>query len=222
MRRIRWMAPGCVAVAGCFGFDEPGTTNAFRRPDMNYPAPPTTPASTEAAARVDTVGRGLIAANPQTGLDTRSLMFHTIGAPQAEVFHRGNDIFITEGLVRQCTTDGQLAAVLATELGKMVSEREAATPAAVRRPERPPPIDTGIGRDAGWGVAPDQTRMRELADYDRDRRDRQQAVAPPDPIALARLYLVRAGFHDADLTAAAALLHQAQANAGLEKQINGR
>ncbi len=169
---------------------------------------------------MDAVGRAILAANPQSGVTTRSLRFNTIGAPQPELFHRGtSDIFITEGLVRQCATDGQLAAVLCTELGKVVSEREALTPAEVRRPDRQPPIDTGLGRDAGWGVAPDQTRLRELADYDRDRRQRVQPVAPPDPAALARMYLVRAGYHDADLQAAAPLLQHAQCNAGLERQM---
>jgi hypothetical protein len=136
------------------------------------------------------------------------------------VFHRGtSDIFVTEGLVRQCATDGQLAAVLCTELGKLVSEREALTPAAVRRPDRTPPMDSGVGRDAGWGTAPDQTRLRELADYDRDRKQRAQVVAPPDPAALARMYLVRAGYHDADLQAAGPILQQAQGTAGLERQM---
>lgn len=223
MRRTAWTALAPLAVAGCFGLDGPGTDTAFRRPELTSPPAATAPASTEVAARVDAVGRTITAANPQAGVDTRSLRFHTIGAPQPEVFHRGaNDIFITEGLARQCTTDGQLAAVLCTELGKMVSEREALTPAAVRRPDRAPPIDTGLGRDAGWGVAPDQTRLRELADYDRDRKQRTQAVAPPDPAALARVYLVRAGYHDADLQAAAPLLQQARGNAGLEQQMTAR
>jgi hypothetical protein len=219
MRRTCWAAFAPFAVAGCFGTDSP-TDTAFRRPELNVPPAATAPASTEIAARVDRVGRTITAANPQAGVDTRSLMFHTIGAPQPEVFHRGaSDIFITEGLVRQCTTDGQLAAVLCTELGKLVSEREALTPAAVRRPDRSPPIDTSVERDSGWGVAPDQTRLRELADYDRDRKQRTQAVAPPDPAALARKYLVRAGYHDADLQAAAPLLQHARGNATLEQQM---
>lgn len=217
MRRAGLLLLSCFAAIGCVGVDEPGKDNWFRRPELTAPPLPTTPASTETAARVDTIGRSILAANPQIGSKP---MFHTIGAPQSEIFHRGaGDIFITEGLVRQCTTDGQLAAVLSTELGKLVSEREALTPASVRRPERLPPIDTGIGRDMGWGVAPDQTRLRELADYDRERRDRQQAIAPPDPAALARMYLVRAGYHDADMQAACPLLQQAQGNGGLEKQM---
>jgi hypothetical protein len=222
MRRIRWVALGCIVAAGCTHFDDPSRVCVPPRPDFG-PPPATAPASTEAAARVDAIGRGILAANPINGLDSRTVRFTTIGAPQAEVFHRGaTDIFITEGLVRQCATDGQLAAVLCLELGKLVSEREALTPASVRQPERMPPIDTGIGRDTGWGVAPDQTRLRELADFDRDRRQRQQPIAPPDPAVLARLYLVRAGYHDADLQAAGPLLQQAQGNAGLEKQMSGR
>ena len=51
---------------------------------------------------------------------------------------RGADVVITEGLVRQCTSDGQLAAVLCTELGRLVSEREALAPPSVRKPERLP------------------------------------------------------------------------------------
>jgi predicted Zn-dependent protease len=219
MRRTCFSAAALV-VAGCFGIDGPGTTPAFRRPEPAGPPVNTTPAATEVASRVDAIGRCIAAANPQAGIDRRSLMFHTIGSPQVEVFHRGtSDIFVTEGLVRQCATDGQLAAVLCTEMGKLVSEREALTPAAVRRPDRTPPMDSGVGRDAGWGTAPDQTRLRELADYDRDRKQRAQAVAPPDPAALARMYLVRAGYHDADLQAAAPILQQAQGTATLERQM---
>jgi hypothetical protein len=230
MRRIRWAALGFLA-AGCAGFDAPRQPVVGGRPELNTPPVPTTPASTDVAARVETVGRGILAANPISGLavvqtncrEGQTVRFTTIGAPQAEVFHRGSsEVFITEGLVRQCTTDGQLAAVLCLELGKLVSEREALTPVAVRQPERLPPIDTGIGRDNGYsGSAPDQTRLRELADYDRDKRQRQLAAAPPDPAALARLYLVRAGYHDADLQAVGPLLQQARGNSGLEQQLTG-
>jgi hypothetical protein len=223
MRRIRWAAVGCLAVAGCTHFDDASRGYIPPRPDMPTPPPAVAPASTEVAARVDAVGRRILAANPINGLDTRTVRFVTVGAPQAEVFHRGTaDIFITEGLVKQCTTDGQLAAILSLELGKLVSDREAVTPSAIRQPERTPPIDTGLNRDIGWGVAPDQTRLRELADFDRNRKAQQQPAPPPDPAGLARLYLVRAGYHDTDLQAAGPLLQQAQGNAGLEKQLTGR
>src|SRR5438045_3984146 len=109
MRRARFAALVTFAIAGCFGLDGPGTDTAFRRPELSSPPPAPAPAATEVAARVDAVGRCIAAANPQAGVDRRSLMFHTIGSPQVEVFHRGtSDIFVTEGLVRQCATDGQL------------------------------------------------------------------------------------------------------------------
>src|SRR5438132_12682054 len=66
------------------------------------------PASIEAAARVDCLGRRIVVANPQMGIQP---LFRTIGAPQAEIFHQGtSEVDITEGLVNQCPADGQLAA----------------------------------------------------------------------------------------------------------------
>src|SRR5262249_57902882 len=77
------------------------------------------PGSTEAAARVDQVGRKILEANPQAGVKP---VFRTIGAPQLEVFHRGTlEVIVTEGLVQQCPDEGRLAAVLCHELGRMVS-----------------------------------------------------------------------------------------------------
>jgi hypothetical protein len=207
-----------TALAGCFGFEDRPTESFFRRPSPPANLPPMNPASTEAAARVDCVGRKILASNPQLALHP---MFRTIGAPQAEIFHRStNDIFITEGLVRQCTTEGQLAAVLCTELGKAVAEREINTPPSTRQPDRRPPIDPHLTADSTLGFAPDQTRLRELADYDTQRQQRSQGVAPPDAATLTRVCLLRAGFHDTDLQAAGPLLQAAGSNSAFEKQMN--
>jgi hypothetical protein len=214
---------GFVAIAGCFGFEERPGVDLFRRPDPPARLPPMTPASTEAAARVDCIGRRIIAANPQLGVGDRGMgpIFRTIGAPQAEVFHRGtSDIFITEGLVRQCTTDGQLAAILCSELSKAVVERELNAPKSTRQPDRRPPIDPHLTADSALGYSPDLTRLRELADYETPRQQNNQAVAPPDAAALTRVTLLRAGFHDADLQAAGPLLQAAATNSALEKQMN--
>jgi hypothetical protein len=151
-------------------------------------------------------------------------MFRTIGAPQPEVFHRGtSDVYLTEGLVLQCQTDGQLAAVLCAELAKMVAEREAAAPTGVRQPDKLPPIDVPVSAD-GFAGAPDQTRLRELADYEkRKQQSRQEKLPPPDPQALAkdylRTYLLRAGYAPRDIDAAAPLLQAAAANYVFEKQM---
>src|SRR5271156_5602313 len=103
----------CVlaAAAGCQS--EQHTTlvsaNPFDGAPTVVPRPKIdlSPASVEAAQRVDMLGRKLVAANPQAGLGRP--LFRTIGAPQPEVFHKGmQEVDITEGLVRQCATDAQL------------------------------------------------------------------------------------------------------------------
>ncbi|MFO0809978.1 MAG: M48 family metalloprotease [Gemmataceae bacterium] len=213
MRTVYLLVPVAFVVAGCLSDDARLGGEAVRTlPPVNA-----TPASTEVAARVDAVGRGILAANPQIGAKS---LFRTIGSLQPEIFHRGtSDVFITEGLVRQCQTDGQLAAVLCHELGKMVAEREAVAPTAARQPAVGPPPDVRVGTDSLLGMAPDMTRMRELADYDRARRDQPHRLAPPNAAALSRNYLLRAGFKDADLQAAAPLLQAANANTAFEKQL---
>src|SRR5437879_3739195 len=125
MRRFLIAVSGVcgLAAAGCFSFDEPRQDAFFRHAEPMTTLPTLSPASTEAASRVDKIGRGILAANPQIGAKP---LFRTIGAPRPEVFHRGtDDVYVTEGLVRLCETDGQLAAVLCAELAKMVAEREA-------------------------------------------------------------------------------------------------
>ena len=62
--------------------DEP-VQSYFRRPEPLAAMPSLNPASTEAASRVDAIGRQLLAANPQIGAKP---LFHTIGAPHPEVF----------------------------------------------------------------------------------------------------------------------------------------
>ena len=219
----RFPIAACVlAAAGCFSLDESRQESFFRKPEPQTVPVNLTPASTEAAARVDTVGRGILAANPQIGAKP---LFRTIGAPRPEIFHRGmDDVYVTEGLVRLCDTDGVLAAVLCAELAKMVSEREAIAPAGVRRPDRPPPMDVPVSSD-GFAGAPDLTRMRELADYEKQKRQqaRQETLPAPDPLALSkdylRTYLLRAGYAPQDIDAAAPVLQQAAKNYVFEKQM---
>src|SRR5437867_4663009 len=136
MSRV-WLSasvPFLVAVVvGCEGLGwlgrDSGTTlvadSPFGAPvasaPQSRPAFSPGPVSTAAAARVDTLGRQILVANPQIGAKP---LFSTIGTPQPALFHKGTaEILITEGLVKQCASDGQLAALLCHELGEMVSER---------------------------------------------------------------------------------------------------
>jgi hypothetical protein len=223
-RRVVPLAlPLLLATAGCVPFDST-TPLVPGNPFSAEPAPPPAqvsyaPSNNEAATRVALVGQKLVAANPQTGVRP---FFRTVGEPQAEVFHRGTtEVIITEGLAKQCT-EGQLAAVLAVELGKMVSEREAQRAVKDDVPDRDPPPALEIGSDAfsGRGSA-DLTHLAELAPYERQKRAAAgRPLAPPDPQALAHGLLLKAGYAAADLQAAEPLLKAAAQNMTLERQLN--
>src|SRR6266550_7718034 len=109
MRRVGAIGVGlCLLLAGCVP-DERGkllVANPFgQSPEVQQYRAMSSPASQEAALRVLGVGDQVVKANPEPGLRPR---FATIGeAPQAEIFHRGmQDVFITEGLVKKCVTEG--------------------------------------------------------------------------------------------------------------------
>src|SRR5438045_3996022 len=110
-----------LIVSGCVGPEaQTGVVTASPFPSAEAPATRArasfAPPSTAVAARVDTIGRNILAANGQAGIKP---LFRTIGVTQLEVFHRGtSEVDITEGLVKQCASDGQLAAVLCQEIGK--------------------------------------------------------------------------------------------------------
>ena len=183
------------------------------------------PAPSEISARVDQVGRKILAANPQIGLKP---LFATIGSPTPELFHGEQQgtamVFITMGLVQQCKTEAQLAALLSRELGKMVSEREARTRVETRDPDRLPPVDVPIGQAgmSSFTSGADLTHMAEVGRFENSHPRRRGPLPPPDPMVLARIYLVKAGYPEADLDAARPLFDAAEKNVGLEKQLGGR
>ena len=178
------------------------------------------PADESMATYVDGVARKVLAANPQTGLKTT--LFATIGnTPQPEIFHTGpNMVYVTDGLVRKCASEGELAALLALELGKIVSEREAVASPQMRDPDRLPPIQVTIG-NAGQFTNPDLVHQVELAKYEKERPKARRALARPDPNQLARGYLEKAGYQTGDLDSVQPLLQAAQSNITLERQFKG-
>jgi hypothetical protein len=159
---------------------------------------------------VDQLSTRIMLANRQLGLRPK---FYTIGAPQPELFHRSStDVYITEGLVARCATDGQLASLLCLELAKMVAERETVTAEQVRFPERAAPMEVAPGNDYAGAFGPaEQLHRAEVGKYEEERRERASAAqTPPDPQALARDILVKAGFAESDFDAAAGLQKQAE------------
>jgi hypothetical protein len=211
-----------AAVPGCFPTSETAmvpaspfgaqtTSTALMKPDANAP-----PATAEASRNVARVGLKVVCANP--GLGSQPL-FITIGGPNQpfELFHSGDsNIFITETLARQCKTEGELAALLSTELGRMAAERAAIHVADARDLGPPPAVN--VGNDYGGAFGPaDGTRMMELAKYERKRALAREQTAPPAPEALARTYLEHAGYNPADVDNVAGLLRAADAHSSLEK-----
>lgn len=216
MRRALAGLLAAITTAGCFSFDHDSRSLTPKQPVQSGQVPVVSPASTAAAARVDLVGRRVLAANPQVGARP---VFRTVGSPATEVFFRGtSDIFITEGLVQKCETDGQLAAVLCQELGQMVAAREAMTPATTRRPNRPPPMDLRLGGDDRFGGSADRTEVREISKFDGDRAP-GGAVPLPDANHLARDYHARAGYTPRDFDAAEPVLKAASRQGALRQQV---
>ena len=212
-----------LSSAGCVMLQESKTELVTPNPFTNSPGSSTvtrtsfSPSSMKAAARVDAVGRNVLAANPQLGMQP---LFRTIGAPEPEVFHRGTvEVDITEGIVNQCATDGQLAAVLLLELAKMVGEREAAAGPQPRKPDRLAPLDAPVGNDYGgsFGSA-DQIHRAELAKFEKESRDRASR-GPFDPQSLARSCLTKAGYAPTDLDSVQPILSAAADNRTFAKQI---
>src|SRR5207249_4444872 len=113
------------------------------------------------------------------------------------------------------------AAVLALELGKMVSERETVAGPHVRAPDREPPMDVRVGSDNAGAFGPaDQLHRAEIAKFDKERRERAaNAATPPDTQALARGYLIKAGYASGELDGALPLLRSAAENNAFAKQL---
>lgn len=219
-RSLAWYTPLLLLLGGCL--DESGPLLV-----SGEPPPPNRPArhvsrapATEATAkRVIAVGARLVTANPQAGIRP---LFVTIGAPHLELFHTGGGIdsyqvYVSEGLVARCATDEQLAAVLAIEMGRLVSERETVGPSHPRRGAYDPPNEQ-IGSDVGgtFGSA-DGTRLMELGHLDRQRL--KGRLPPPSAEALAGRYLSQAKIDPSVLADVAPLLRQAEEQGSLQRSF---
>lgn len=213
--RNRWCL-GLMLLAGCAPMptlpEEAATAQVSSTPfaeprraapaRVNYAA-----AAQDTSKRVMLINDKLIGDhyNPQFGLRPDVT---AIGSTDPEVFHIGlNQIYITEGLVRQCT-DGQLAAVLANEMGRMISEREAAVSDEIRQPERLLPIGLPIGSN-GTSRDRDPTFYIELAQHEKLHPKQTKKLSRPNPQLVARELLERAGYQRTELDAALPILQNA-------------
>ncbi len=175
------------------------------------------PASREASYRVLLIKDQLVAKNERIGIKPYAV---AIGSADPEVFHVGNSIYISEGLVRQCATDNQLAAVLAFEMGRMISGREATIADEIRQPDRPLPIRLPI---AGGGMASEADPLHaiELARHERANPKHAQKLLRPNPQNVARTILENAGYQRTELDGVLPLLAAAERYTTLESQFKG-
>lgn len=163
--------------------------------------------ATENASRVSAIGAKLIAANPQLGIRPT---FVTVGWSQPSVTHKETShIVISEGLVKQCQSDGQLAAVLAMEIGKIITEREAGRNPLQADAQRPVPYELRVGTDSDNGfTGANLIRQAELARYEKQRL--AEASTRSNPEVVARNVLTKAGYPLTDLDSVLLLQNSAQ------------
>jgi len=222
---------GMLAAAGCLSDEKKLTTvspNAFGKVSRTQAASfkPAPAATQEIALRVDRVGKQILTANPRI---TQKVVFMTVGQPQEEIFHQTqkdvSTVFITEGLVKQCKGDGELAAVLSQELGKMVSEQMVQA-----KPARNPIpanllLNSPVGSDIGgtFGSA-DRTNDMIAARFDKEWQQSRSILPspPPPPEKLARAYLNNAGYDAKVLDKVKPLLREADKHNNLELSMSGK
>jgi hypothetical protein len=183
---------------------------------------PQAPATEAAALRVAAAGRQVLQANPHLGVRPQ---FICIGTREPVLFHQLQRdscmVYVSEGLLQQCRDDGQLAAVLCTELGRVVAEKASTFNSTLARTERRPPPGFQIGRDDGGPFgAPDGTHLYELARTDKEREEAATPRLPPSPEALARTFLEHAGYPAAQLQAVEPLLRATEQNTAFDKAVN--
>jgi predicted Zn-dependent protease len=181
-------------------------------------------ATQKVAMRVNEVGQKILRGNPRLN---QQVAFLTLGVPQLEIFHQvqrdTSAVYITEGLVNECKTDGELAALLAQELAKMTAEKVAQVRPARALDDRPPLMSPRVGNDIG-GTFGDAggTEQMILARYEKDHKEARKSLPVPSPDQLARGYLQSAGFNPADFDTVRPLLRKADQNSALEKQMTGK
>jgi hypothetical protein len=213
--------------AACVDFEMPGqrteqvtpffdgTQTPVRAAKVNMPG-----ADESICIRVDAVGRKVIAANPQIGMQPH---FAAFGSPTPEMFHVDRKVVcVTDGLVKKLTSEADLAAALSYELGRMVAEREARVKQDLKTAPVRPPMQMQVG-NAGQMNEQDMSAAVEMARYDQAVQDAKKAalIKRPDPELLARDYLEKAGFQRTDYDRIQPVLAEAAKNASLERQVRG-
>lgn len=208
-----------VVGMGCTANGELASGRLFGWEKVKTPRDPNLPlAHLETSERVESLGRRLIAQNAFTGIEP---LFYTFGVPESVLFHRGaEELFISEGLVKKCKTEDELAAVLCSELGVMMAEKRGARRSGADK-DTIPAAGLAGGVSVAGGTPLDPGREAEIA-----FRERQQPKSVPvadtaDANKYAKELLKGAGFDATELERIEPLLKQSSRSAALRKQMSG-
>jgi hypothetical protein len=194
--------------------DAPGR-NGVR---VKTPSPKDLPQADQAVAeRVELVGRKILAQATFTGIEP---LFFTIGhIPDNVLFHNGTEtLYISEALVKKCQSDAELAAVLCSELGQMVSEKRNAK--AVGR-DVDPIRDPSFGANPVFpgGTTVDAGRQAELAFHEQKHPRGGAHPDLADAAKVAKELLTGAGYSPAELDRVEPLIKQSDRGEALKKQM---
>jgi hypothetical protein len=216
------------AGAGCFSND-----GRNQRTQSLAPPKPLPPASELANTRTYTVYSKLLADNPDIAAQLATSNDPTftpppqvVGWPGVGIYHQGAQLYITQGLVNRCETDGknesQLAAILASELAKMVVENDYQKKMRNTPAEGDRTFSPHVTSENRYS---DQTDVATMGFAERDparRRDPAKSAPNQDPKVLARNYLNKSNFSPDAMTRVAPLICEAEKNPELEKFVNPR
>jgi len=170
------------------------------------------PASQEVSVRVDQIGQMLLTQNPFLGV---SPTFGVVGRPEEAIFHPDHHgILITEGLVNNCKTDDELAAVLALELAELTAEFKNGKRSGLPQPLPPQP---GAGSMTAGGT--DSTQLMTEALVREHASKNGAAVKPEVPQQLAAEILQNSGIESVHLEAARKRLSQTKRRSPLVDQL---
>jgi hypothetical protein len=214
------LAVFCPLVTGCVSPDGASPLRrAWDRISGKPSAPDYSPGHIANAARVEELGRQIIAQNTFTGIEP---MFQTQGIRETVLFHRGTEeLIISDGLVEQCKSEAQLAAVLCSELGQMVAEKRNARRAGIER-DTIPEVGLPGGTSTAGGSADDPARAAELAFRERQRPKVSVTKSEPaDGKKLARELMIGAGYDPEELDRVQPLLKQSSRGEALKRQMTG-
>jgi len=192
----------------------PGTVKVKTPGNPNIPL-----AHLETTERVETLAKRIVSQNPFTGIEP---IVYVLGVKESVLFHRGSqELFISEGLVKKCKTEAELAAVLSTELGQMMAEKRSVARTADDRDTIPSSALPG-GISVAGGAPADLGREAEVAFHERRHpRSARSDAAKGDTVAkLARELLKGAGFDEAEFDRVKPLVQQSERGTALRKQMS--